>query len=69
VRITDRGPFVGDRVIDLPAAAPPTKKSSRKASHWSGIEVLETPAPIKDGGRGGVADAFSDARDASKLLV
>jgi rare lipoprotein A len=68
VRITDRGPFVEDRVIDLSRAAARQLSVFQKGVALVRIEVLETPAPIKDGGRWCVQiGAFSDARDASKL--
>jgi rare lipoprotein A len=51
MRITDRGPFVDDRVIDLTVA-------SAKATgvYWHGsaqvrIDVYQTPKPIERGGR------------------
>jgi rare lipoprotein A len=51
VRITDRGPFVPDRIIDLSAAA------ARKIDVWRPgtakvrVDVLDTPKPIETGGR------------------
>ncbi len=68
LRITDRGPFVGDRVIDLSRAAARRLSVFQKGVALVRIEVLETPAPIKEGGRWCVQiGAFADARDASKL--
>lgn len=68
LRITDRGPFVGDRVIDLSRAAARQLSVYQKGTALVRIEVLETPSPIKDGGRWCVQiGAFSDSRDATKL--
>jgi rare lipoprotein A len=68
VRITDRGPFVGDRVIDLSRAAARRLSVFQKGVALVRIEVLETPAPIKEGGRWCVQiGAFSDSRDATQL--
>ena len=68
LRITDRGPFVSDRVIDLSRAAARKLSVYQRGTALVRIEVLETPAPIKDGGRWCVQiGAFSDSRDASKL--
>src|SRR6478752_3191694 len=68
VRITDRGPFVGDRVIDLSRAAARRLSVFQKGVALVRIEVLETPAPIKEGGRWCVQiGAFSDSTDASRL--
>ncbi|MGZ4830591.1 MAG: septal ring lytic transglycosylase RlpA family protein [Candidatus Angelobacter sp.] len=68
VRITDRGPFVGDRLIDLSRAAARRLSVFQKGIALVRIEVLETPSPIKEGGRWCVQiGAFSDSRDASHL--
>lgn len=68
LRITDRGPFVGDRVIDLSRAAARRLSVFQKGVALVRIEVLETPAPIKEGGRWCVQiGAFSDASDAAQL--
>ena len=51
VRITDRGPFIRGRIIDLSLAA------AKKVDVWRAgvapvrIEVLKTPAPLDSGGR------------------
>jgi rare lipoprotein A len=68
LRITDRGPFVGDRVIDLSRAAARKLSVYQHGTALVRIEVLETPAPIKDGGRWCVQiGAFQDSRDAARL--
>jgi rare lipoprotein A len=68
LRITDRGPFVGDRVIDLSRAAARKLSVFQHGTALVRIEVLETPSSIKEGGRWCVQiGAFQDARDAQKL--
>jgi len=68
VRITDRGPFVEGRVLDLSQAA------ARKIDIWQAgvgmvrIEVLRTPAPLETGGRWAVQiGAFEKEHAADKL--
>jgi peptidoglycan lytic transglycosylase len=68
LRITDRGPFVGDRIIDLSRAAARKLSVYQHGTSLVRIEVLETPAPIQEGGRWCVQiGAFQDARDAAEL--
>ena len=68
LRITDRGPFVEDRVIDLSRAAARRLSVYQHGVALVRIEVLETPTPIKEGGRWCVQiGAFPDSQDASKL--
>jgi rare lipoprotein A len=68
LRITDRGPFVTDRVIDLSRAAARKLSVYQHGTALVKIEVLETPAPIREGGRWCVQiGAFDDAREAAKL--
>jgi rare lipoprotein A len=68
LRITDRGPFVSDRVIDLSRAAARKLSVYQHGTALVRIEVLETPAPIKEGGRWCVQiGAFQDSRDAAEL--
>lgn len=51
VRITDRGPFIDGRIIDLSLAA------AKKVDVWRAgvtsvrLEVLKTPSPLTEGGR------------------
>ena len=61
VRITDRGPFIPGRIVDLSLAA------AKKIDVWGPgvaevrVEVLETPVPLDTGGRWAVQiGAFSD---------
>jgi rare lipoprotein A len=68
VRITDRGPFVEGRVLDLSQAA------AKKVDVWQAgvamvrVEVLRTPAPLETGGRWAVQiGAFEEEGAADKL--
>lgn len=68
VRITDRGPFVGDRILDLSRAAARPLGVYQHGTALVRIEVLQTPAPIQSGGRWCVQiGAFPDSRDAARL--
>jgi rare lipoprotein A len=68
VRITDRGPFIEDRVIDLSLAAAKAVDVWRPGTAVVKIEVLSTPAPIFEGGRWCVQiGAFQSRHDALKL--
>ncbi len=51
VRITDRGPFVGDRIIDLSVAAAKAVNVYLPGTAKVRLEVLEAPHPIETGGR------------------
>jgi rare lipoprotein A len=68
VRITDRGPFVPGRVLDLSLAA------AKQVDVWLPgvatvrIDVLETPAPLNVGGRWAVQiGAFGEQDTATEL--
>ncbi len=68
VRITDRGPFIPGRVIDLSLAA------ARKIDVWRAgvapvkLEVMETPAPLAAGGKWAVQiGGFQDQDQAATL--
>lgn len=68
VRITDRGPFVEGRIIDLSYAA------AKKLDVWLPgvasvkVEVMQTPASISTGGRWAVQiGSFGNQKDASEL--
>jgi rare lipoprotein A len=69
VRITDRGPFVEGRVLDLSYAA------ARKLDVWQPgvarikLEVMKTPAPLDTGGRWAVQiGAFDQQKEAQELV-
>src|SRR6266536_4017415 len=51
VRITDRGPFVEGRIIDLSKAAAQKIGLVQKGTAPVRLEVLKTPQPIEAGGR------------------
>jgi rare lipoprotein A len=51
LRITDRGPFVPDRIIDLSKAAAIKLDVWRPGTAKVRIDVLETPSSLKEGGR------------------
>lgn len=68
VRITDRGPFIKGRMLDLSLAAAQAVDVWRAGLARVRIEVLETPAPIDRGGRWCVQiGAFQSADDAAEL--
>ncbi len=69
VRITDRGPFIEGRMLDLSLAA------AKKVDVWKAglakvkIEVLQTPTPLDTGGKWAVQiGGFPDEHDADRLL-
>jgi rare lipoprotein A len=51
VRITDRGPFIEGRIIDLSQAAAKQIGLVQKGTGQIRVEVLKTPQPIETGGR------------------
>jgi rare lipoprotein A len=68
VRITDRGPFIPGRVLDLSLAA------ARKLDVWQPgvaqvkVELMQAAAPVASGGKWAVQiGGFSDEDEASKL--
>ena len=68
VRITDRGPFVEDRIIDLSLAAAKAVDVWRPGTAEVKLEVLSAPAPIAEGGRWCVQiGAFHSEEEARKL--
>jgi rare lipoprotein A len=68
VRITDRGPFVTNRVIDLSKAAAIALDVYRPGTAKVRIDVLESPHDIDNGGRWCVqVGAFDEQSDAIKL--
>lgn len=68
VRITDRGPFVPNRIIDLSMGAAKAVDVWRPGTALVKLEVLSAPAPIDHGGRWCVQiGALSKQRDAIRL--
>ena len=68
VRITDRGPFIGTRIIDLSLAAAKKVDLVRAGVSQVRIEVLRTPVPIDQGGRWAVQiGAFAEEQPATEL--
>ena len=68
VRVTDRGPFIEGRILDLSLAA------AKKLDVWQPglatvkIELMQTPAPLDSGGRWAVQiGAFDDKQAAGDL--
>lgn len=73
VRITDRGPFIEGRVIDLSKAAAEKIGMIQKGTTEVRLEVLKTPVAIGDGGRWAVQiggfDHEKQARDLAGHLM
>jgi rare lipoprotein A len=68
VRITDRGPFIAGRVIDLSLAAARAVDVWRAGTALVRVDVLEAPAAIDRGGRWCVQiGAFHNEDDAAQL--
>jgi len=68
VRITDRGPFIEDRIVDLSLAAAKAVDVWRPGTAEVKLEVLSAPAPIAEGGRWCVQiGAFHSEHEARKL--
>jgi rare lipoprotein A len=68
MHITDRGPFVPDRVIDLSVGAAKAVGVWRPGTARVRIDVYEAPKPIEQGGRWCVQiGAFSSEHEAVKL--
>ena len=65
MRITDRGPFVPDKIIDLTIASAKAIGIYRVGTAPVRIDVYETPKPIDTGGRWCVQiGAFTSERKA-----
>lgn len=68
VRITDRGPFVEGRVIDLSLAAARAVDVWRPGTATVQLEVMDTPVPLGSGGRWCVQiGAFRERQTADDL--
>jgi rare lipoprotein A len=68
MRVTDRGPFVPDRVLDLSLASARAVGVYQPGTAQVRIDVYETPAPIDQGGRWCVQiGAIQSEREAKKI--
>jgi rare lipoprotein A len=68
VRITDRGPFIPGRVIDLSLAAAHKLDIYSPGVAEVKVEVMQTPAPLETGGKWAVQiGGFPDEGAATKL--
>ena len=68
MRITDRGPFVEDRMLDLTIASAKATGVYRAGLVLVQMDVYEAPKPISTGGRWCVQiGAFHDEQDALRL--
>ena len=65
VRITDRGPFIGERVIDLSLAAAKAVDVWEPGTAWVRLELLGTPVPLNSGGKWAVQIGAFDTREAA----
>lgn len=68
VRITDRGPFVVGRILDLSLAAAKALDVYLPGTAKVRLEVLQTPAPLDTGGRWAVQiGSFNGQKAAAEL--
>ncbi len=68
VRITDRGPFIEGRMLDLSLAAAKAVDVWRPGLATVKLEVMQAPSDIDEGGRWCVQiGAFTDKKEAAKL--
>ncbi len=68
VRITDRGPFIPGRVLDLSLAAARRLDVYQPGVAEVKVEVMQTPAPLETGGKWAVQiGGFPDEDTATKL--
>jgi rare lipoprotein A len=68
VRITDRGPFVEGRIVDLSLAAAKALDVYLPGIAKVRLEVLESPSPLEAGGRWAVQiGSFADEKGAGEL--
>ena len=69
VRITDRGPFVEGRILDLSLAAAKALDVYQPGVARVRLEVLQVPAPLDSGGRWAVQiGSFADEKNADELV-
>jgi rare lipoprotein A len=69
VRITDRGPFIEGRILDLSLAAARAVDVYQPGVARVHLEVLQAPSPLETGGRWAVQiGSFSDEKNANELV-
>lgn len=69
VKITDRGPFIQGRILDLSLAAAERLDVRRAGLATVRVDVLETPAPLDNGGKWAVQiGGFPNEHDANQLM-
>ena len=69
VRITDRGPFIEGRIVDLSQAAAKKIGLAQKGTAQVRLEVLKTPEPIVSGGRWAVQIGAFEKEEAARDLA
>lgn len=69
VRITDRGPFIEGRIVDLSQAAAQKVGMLQKGTVQVELEVLKTPVPLSNGGRWAVQIGGFDQEKAARELA
>lgn len=69
VRITDRGPFIHGRVIDLSQAAASQIGLIRQGTAEVRVELLKTPAPLDGGGKWAVQIGGFEKEKAARELA
>jgi rare lipoprotein A len=69
VRITDRGPFIEGRILDLSLAAANKIDLVRAGVAPVRVEVLETPHPLESGGRWAVQIGGFDVQESASKVA
>lgn len=69
VRITDRGPFIEGRIIDLSQAAAEKLGMVQRGTTEVRIDVLQTPAPMDSGGRWAVQIGGFEREQAAREMA
>jgi len=68
VRVTDRGPFIGERMLDLSLAAAKALDVWEPGTSWVKMDVLTTPVPLDSGGKWEVQIGAFDSVQAAMAL-
>ncbi len=69
VRITDRGPFIEGRILDLSRAAAAKIDVVRAGIAQVRVEVLQAPVPLDNGGRWAVQIGGFDVQESASKLA